>query len=175
MARLTHDRSGNAFTKTKSEVHGGGKKPWKQKGTGRARSGSARNPLWRGGGVIFGPQARVRTLQATKRLKRGALSTALGEYEQRQKLVMLDWEIPANGPKTALAHAALKSAGLLDRKISLFVPFEDATTYASFANIPSVRLLFYDQPDIFSLIQSDYWVVLKKDQEQFKGMAEQWT
>lgn len=172
---LQNWRQGTVACKGRADVAYSRKKPWKQKGTGRARSGSARNPLWRGGGVIFGPQARVRTLQATKRLKRGALSTALGEYEQRQKLVMLDWEIPANGPKTALAHAALKNAGLLDRKISLFVPFGDATTYASFVNIPSVRLLFYDQPDIFSLIQSDYWVVLKKDQEQFKGMVEQWT
>jgi large subunit ribosomal protein L4 len=172
---LQNWRQGTVACKGRADVAYSRKKPWKQKGTGRARVGSVRSPLWRGGGVIFGPQARVRTLQAMKKLKRGALATALGEYEKQQKLVMLDWQTPTNTPKTALAHAALKSAGLHDRKISLFVPFEDAMTYASFANIPTVRLLFYDQPDIFSLMQSDYWVVLKKDQEHFKGMVEQWT
>ncbi|PKN03630.1 50S ribosomal protein L4 [Candidatus Dependentiae bacterium HGW-Dependentiae-1] len=171
---LQNWRQGTVACKGRSDVAYSRKKPWKQKGTGRARAGSARSPLWRGGGVTFGPQARVRTLQAMKKLKKGALATALGEYELRQKLMMLDWQAPVQGPKTAAAYAALKNAGLIDRKITIFVPFEDATTYASFANIPTVRLLFYDQPDIFSLIQSDYWVLFKKDQEHFKGMVERW-
>jgi large subunit ribosomal protein L4 len=171
---LQNWRQGTVACKGRADVAYSRKKPWKQKGTGRARAGSARSPLWRGGGVTFGPQARVRTLQALKKLKKGAFATALGEYEQRQKLVLLDWIAPAQGPKTATAYAALKSVGLSVHKITIFVPFEDAVTYASFVNIPTVRLLFYDQPDIFSLIQSDYWVVLKKDQEHFKGMVERW-
>lgn len=172
---LQNWRQGTVACKGRADVAYSRKKPWKQKGTGRARAGSARSPIWRGGGVSFGPQARVRTLQAMKKLKRGALATALGEFEQRQKLMMLDWEAPVQGPKTSAAYAALKNAGLDGRKITIFVPFEDMTTYASFANIPTVRLLFYDQPDIFSLIQSDFWVLFKKDQEHFKGMVEQWT
>jgi len=86
---------------------------------------------------------------------------------------MLDWSA-SDTPKTSAAYAALKKAGLHDRKVTVFLPFGSIASYMSLANIPTVRILFFDQPELATLMQSDYWIVLKDDYERFKKMVEQW-
>jgi large subunit ribosomal protein L4 len=150
------------------------KKPWKQKGTGRARAGSARSPLWRGGGVIFGPQARVRKLDLTQKTKKTVLGALAAERLSAGVVGSLDWVPAQERPKTSTAYAALKKSGLANKKVTLFVLSDDAATYASFINIPNVRMLFFDQLNAFDLACSDYWLVLTRDVDRFKEVASQW-
>ncbi len=171
---LQNWRQGTVACKGRSDVAYSNKKPWKQKGTGRARAGSARSPLWRGGGVIFGPQPRVRTLKASKKTKRGALNSILYDFLNNKRVVLLNWDENIQKPNTAQAFKLLKDSSLHNEKIVLFLPSHDAVTYASYANIPNIRILFYDQPNAFDLANSDYWLVLKKDFEHFKKMVSQW-
>lgn len=168
-------RQGTVGCKERSDVARTGKKPWKQKGTGRARAGTARSPLWRGGGVTFGPQARDKTLHLSKKRRKLVLANLLKAYVENSKVIMLDWELETAQPKTAAAFSALKDAGLSDRKMVLFLPTNDQLTFASFVNIPLVRILFFDQANAFDLAKSDYWVFLKKDFNFFKEMVSKWS
>lgn len=167
-------RQGTVACKGRSDVSYSNKKPWKQKGTGRARAGSARSPLWRGGGVTFGPQPRTRTLAVTKNIRRNVLQGLLNQFLTAGKVVSLNWSLSQERPKTADAFTALKSAGLAKERLVLFVPAHDTLTYASFANIPNVRVLFFDQPNAYDLVHADRWVLLNRDVEHFKTMVEQW-
>lgn len=168
-------RQGTVAVKGRSEVARSGKKPFKQKGTGRARAGTARSPLWRGGGVTFGPQPRTRKLKVSKSIKKTALSALLYDFLNQGKIVALDWAVEGERPKTSAAHALLKRVGLVDKKLVVFLPMEDVITYASLRNLPKVQLMFFDQPNAFDLAKSDYWVFLKKDLDQFKEMVSRWT
>jgi len=170
---LQNWRQGTVACKGRSDVAHSNKKPWKQKGTGRARAGSARSPLWRGGGVIFGPQPRTRTLTVSRKLKQGVLNSMLFQFVEDGRVRYLDWQAGEN-PKTSVAFSALKNAALHDKKVTLFLPTDDAVSYASFANIPNVRILFFDQANAYDLANSDYWVLLRKDVNQFKEMAARW-
>ena len=172
---LQNWRQGTVACKGRADVAYSNKKPWKQKGTGRARAGSARSPLWRGGGVTFGPQPRTRTLKAGKQVKRNVLNSILFNFLEREKIAALPWD-PATLQKPSTAQAAnlLKNVGLDQHKVVLFLPTNDVMTYASFANIPNVRILFYDQPNAFDLVNGSCWLVLKSDLEHFKKMVSQW-
>lgn len=171
---LQNWRQGTVACKGRSEVAYSNKKPWKQKGTGRARAGSARSPLWRGGGVIFGPQPRTRTLKASTQVKRNALRSIFFDFLDHGKVVSLDWTAPMEKPRTALAFNALQNAGLHNEKLTLFLPMDDAISRASFANIPQVQVLYFDQPNAYDLVNCKKWVFFKKDAENFKKMVSQW-
>lgn len=171
---LQNWRQGTVACKDRSEVAFSNKKPWKQKGTGRARAGSARSPLWRKGGVIFGPQLRTRTLKVAKKVKGAIMNNFLFDFVDSGKIAWLDWHIDQVQPKTSLAYNALKNAGITNERVTLFLPANDSLTYGSFANIPNVRILFFDQPNAFDLAKSDRWVFLKRDLDHFKGMVSQW-
>ena|SRR5579872_1045793 len=166
-------RQGTVACKGRSDVAHSNKKPWKQKGTGRARAGSLRSPLWRGGGVIFGPQPRVRTLTVSRKLKKGVLNSLLFQFVEDGRVRYLDWQ-SGEAPKTTAAYSALKEASLHDKKLTLFLPVDDVISFASFANLPNVRILFFDQSNAYDLANSDYWIVLRKDVDQFKEMASRW-
>lgn len=170
---LQNWRQGTVGVKTRAEVSLTGKKPFKQKGTGRARAGSARSPLWRKGGVAFGPQPRTRQLKVTKKMQKGLLRSLFADYALNNKVYVLDWQVSSEKPKTSQAYKTLKSVGLADKKISLFVPFQDRLTYASFVNLPNVNVMFFDEPNLFDLTGHD-WLVLNKDLEAFKQMVSQW-
>ncbi len=161
-------RQGTVSCKGRADVDRSNKKPWKQKGTGRARSGSARSPLWRGGGVIFGPQPRTKTLKITKKLKKRVLKNIFFDFLTSGKLLCPDWSMKDNKPSTAAAYKLLKELNLLNKKITLFIPVQDKLTYASFTNIPQVRILYFDQLNAFDLTDNDYLLILKKDFEEFK-------
>lgn len=167
-------RQGTVSCKGRSDVSRSGRKPWKQKGTGRARAGSARSPIWRGGGVTFGPQPRSRSLTVSKKLKRVVFRGLLLKYLGDKKVTLLNWAPKENKPKTSAAYAALKESGLHGQKIVLFLPMSDFISRASCANIPNVNILFFDQANAFDLANSSYWVYLKKDADAFKTMVLQW-
>lgn len=171
---LQNWRQGTVACKGRSDVAYSNKKPWKQKGTGRARAGSARSPLWRGGGVIFGPQPRTRVLKTGKNAKRGVLNTLFFDYLKNGKVAALAWDAALEKPKTSQAFNLLKKVGLHQEKVVLFLPTNDVVSYASFSNIPNVRILYYDQPNAFDLANGTQWLVLNKDLEHFKKMVSQW-
>lgn len=172
-ALLQNWRQGTVACKGRSDVARANRKPWKQKGTGRARAGSARSPLWRGGGVTFGPQPRVRTLGVSQKLKQGVLNTLLFNFVEKGNVHSLEW-IAGDLPKTAGAQTALKQAGLHNKKITLFLSTDDMIAYASFVNLPNVQILFFDQANAYDLAASTSWVFLKKDFDRFKEMASRW-
>lgn len=167
-------RQGTVACKGRSDVAYTNRKPWKQKGTGRARAGSARSPLWKGGGAIFGPQARVRTVTMPKQMKRKVLLSMLANNLDQKNVICADWELSSEQPKTAQAQELVNTPGLANKKIVLFVAPYDFHSALSFANIPNVRPLSFDQVNAYDLANSDCWLFLKKDFDQFRGMVSQW-
>ena len=138
-AQMAGKRSGSASTKTRAEVRGGGRKPWRQKGTGRARHGSIRSPIWRGGGVAHGPKPRDYRQRTPAKMRRLALRSALSARASEQALwavTALDWE----APRTKSAVALLEAIGL-GGKTLLVVKRLGGTEDRSFRNIPTVRMV----------------------------------
>lgn len=174
-ALLTSWRQGTVGCKDRAEVARSGKKPWKQKGTGRARAGTARSPLWRGGGVIHGPQARVHKAKVSQRARLNSFGVLLNQYMDNGSVYSADWSVAGNVPKTKNAFGLLRDAQLVNqKKVILFLTVEDRIHYASFANIPNVHLMFFDQPNVYDLARASRWVFLQKDVEQFKKMVMRW-
>lgn len=168
-------RQGTVGCKTRGEIAFSNKKPWRQKGTGRARCGSRRSPLWRKGGVVFGPQPRVGTLKLNKKVKRHVLQAMLINQLVNKNVFALDWNLEQEVPKTAHAFKILKAAGLDCKNIVLFVTHDDVQTHAAFYNLPSVRMLSFDQPNALDLAYGDCWIVLEKDVDAFKKMVGAWN
>jgi len=167
-------RQGTVSCKARSDVTSSTKKPWKQKGTGRARAGSARSPIWRGGGVTFGPQARVKRLRVAKRTKKRVLGDILLDYLKDKKVSCLNWSLKTDRPKTSQAFKALKDAGINSDRLILFVQPNDFLTQASFSNVPNVNVMFFDQANAFDVTNGKRWVFLKKDFDAFKDMVKKW-
>lgn len=174
-ALLQNWRQGTVGCKDRSDVARTGKKPFKQKGTGRARAGTAGSPVWRGGGVSFGPQARTKTLRIAQQQKARVLMSIASQYLKNDRVLSADWIAPEDRPKTALAYALLKNMGIQDKKITLLISTYDAVSYASFANISNVRMVYFDQPNAFDLVTCDYWLVFNKDLDSLKTMVEKWS
>lgn len=173
-ALLQNWRQGTVAVKGRSDVSFSNKKPWRQKGTGRARAGSARSPLWRGGGICHGPQPRTRTLKISKFFKRGVMNSLMWDYLEQGKIVCLNSNFSPEQPKTNVAYKLLKEAGLQGKKINVFVQPNDRLSQASFANIKNVKTLFFDQANAFDLADAQSWVVLEKDMGAFKEMVNKW-
>ncbi len=173
-AMLQNWRQGTVAVKGRSDVSFSNKKPWRQKGTGRARAGSARSPLWRSGGVCHGPQPRTRTLKVSKFLKRGIMNTLFWNYLEQGNIICVERDLSIDKPKTNVAYSILKDAGLQGRKVNIFVQANDPLTQASFANIKNVRTLFFDQANAVDLAKAQSWVVLEKDMNAFKEMVSKW-
>ncbi len=136
---LANQRQGTHATKTKGLVRGGGKKPWKQKGTGRARAGSIRSPLWRGGGITFGPQPRDYSYSIPKKVKRLALLAAFQEKLASDGIVILD-NFAIEKPKTKEMVSILKSLGLDNRSVLIVLPEKEDVVTLSARNIPAVGI-----------------------------------
>ncbi len=173
-ALLQNWRQGTVGVKGRADVSLSTKKPWKQKGTGRARAGTARSPLWRGGGVTFGPQKRSKVLSISKKARKQVLAQIIAERIQNNRVIALDFAPQGDRPKTKAAAQALKQASLLDKKITLLLSPHDMITYSSFVNIPCVQVLLFDQPNAYDLINCEYWVCLNKDLDAFKEAVKQW-
>jgi large subunit ribosomal protein L4 len=156
VAQLAAKRSGTQSTKTRSEVAGGGTKPFKQKGTGRARAGSIRSPLWRGGGVALGPKPRSYAQRTPKKMKRLALRSALSDRAAEDKvLVVRSWDFDV--PSTKGAVAALDALGVTGRAL-VVVSDSDETAWKSFRNIPAVHVITPGELNTYDVLVSDYIV-----------------
>ena len=173
-ALLQNWRQGTVGVKGRSDVSLTTKKPFKQKGTGRARAGSARSPLWRGGGVIFGPQKRTRTLSIPKEAKKRILHQLLTERLENGNVIVLDWQVEGDRPRTKEAANLLKEVGLHDKKLTLLLAPGDALYYSSFSNLPNVQVLLFDQPNAYDLVNCEYWILFKKDLDAFKEAVRKW-
>lgn len=155
-AQLAARRAGTQSTKTRAEVRGGGAKPWKQKGTGRARQGSIRSPQWRGGGVALGPKPRSYSQRTPKKMIRLALRSALSDRAAENKVVVVDdWGFDA--PSTKGAIAAIGSLGI-DGKVLVVLGPDDEAAWKSFRNLPEIQLIEVGELNAYDILCND-WVV----------------
>jgi large subunit ribosomal protein L4 len=146
-------RSGTASTKTMGEVAGSGKKPWRQKGTGRARAGSFRSPLWRGGGVVFGPKPRDFSKKVSKSTKRLALRKALTERLKSGDVLVLD-EIKLEAPKTKQFIGVLKALGI-ERTALFVIDGADENFRLASRNVPDIEITTSSLVNTYQLLRSD--------------------
>ncbi len=155
LAGMAALRRGTHSTKTRGEVSGGGKKPWRQKGTGRARQGSNRSPQWAGGGVVHGPRPRDHDMRVNKKMKRGALRSALTDALVSGKLVVLD-DLSITVPKTKTAVDVI-TALELDGRILLVLPSpsETGAVEKSFRNIAGVRIAYAKSLGVYEVVAAD--------------------
>jgi large subunit ribosomal protein L4 len=155
-AQLAAARAGTQSTKTRAEVRGGGAKPWRQKGTGRARQGSIRSPQWRGGGVALGPKPRSYRQRTPKKMVRLALRSALSDRAAEGRVAVVSrWDFAA--PKTREARLALSALGVDGRVLWVLGP-EEAVAAKSFRNLPEVHVLAVGELNAYDVLCSD-WVV----------------
>lgn len=152
-AQLAARRRGTQSTKTKSEVRGGGGKPWRQKGTGRARHGSIRNPQWRGGGLALGPKPRSYRQRTPRKMIRLALRSALSDRARDDKVVVVDrWRFDA--PRTKEAVAVL-DALKLDGRVLVVTERDQPEVWKSFRNLPRVHLISPGELNAYDVLVSD--------------------
>jgi len=150
--QLTNARQGTASSKTRSEVRGGGRKPWRQKGTGRARAGSIRSPLWRGGGVIFGPKPREFNLKMNRKERRLALRTALASRAE-DLIVVEDFVEQLPRPKTKDLVQAMSRWGIeAESKILLILPQKEEMVYLSARNLSTLKLIVATNLNVSDLL-----------------------
>lgn len=155
-AQLAAARSGTQSTKTRAEVRGGGAKPWRQKGTGRARQGSSRAPHFTGGGVALGPKPRSYSQKTPKKMIQLALRSALSDRAAEGKVVVIDtWSFTA--PRTKDALAALSALGL-DGKVLVVLGDDEEAAAKSFRNLPAVHVLGAGQLNPYDVLCAD-WIV----------------
>ena len=158
--QLAATRQGTAKTKTRAEVSGGGKKPWKQKGTGRARSGSNRSPIWRGGGIVFGVTPRDYTFKINKKERELALKSALSAKAQAKELVVLD-NIDLKDLKTKDLKAILNKLDLVGKV--LFVTADDAENlYMASRNLGYTYVIMANEINCYDIVNADYLVCDEK-------------
>lgn len=155
--QLANARLGTHDTKTRSEVRGGGRKPWRQKGTGRARQGSIRAPQWRGGGTVFGPTPRSYRKKMPRKMRRQALRSALSVKAADSQLVLLD-SLEMAEPKTKEVAAVLDRLGI-DSSALILLPQRDEIVLRSVRNLPKVQTLVAQYLNVRDLLQFDYIVL----------------
>ena len=156
VAQLAAARAGTQSTKTRAEVSGGGAKPFKQKGTGRARAGSTRSPNWRGGGIALGPKPRKYDQRTPKKMKKLALRSALSDRFADDKVVVVDaWNFDT--PSTSSARKALEALGVTGRALVVLTP-DDTTAWKSFRNLETVHVLTIGELNTYDVLVSDFVV-----------------
>ncbi len=154
--QLANRRAGTAATKNKALVSGGGKKPFKQKGTGRARAGSSRSPLWRHGGTIFGPMPRDYSYSIPKKEKRAALAAALSAKVQDNRLVLLD-KLGLAGPRTKEMAGLLKNLGVAETALVL-IAGENKNVALATRNMQTVKVLRMENINVYDLLKYRYLI-----------------
>ena len=159
VAQLAAARQGTHKTKTRGEVSGGGKKPYRQKGTGRARQGSLRAPQYAGGGVVHGPQPRSYVQRTPKKMKAAALRGALSDRLSHGRVQVVSGFVDGDVPRTKDAIAVLATAiGDLGRPVLVVAHRDDEITWKSLRNVPGVHVLTEDQLNTYDVLASDHVV-----------------
>lgn len=153
--QMNNARQGTASSKTRAEVSGGGRKPWRQKGTGRARAGSIRSPLWRGGGVIFGPKPRDYSVKMNRKERRLALRTAF-QNRMEDLIVVEDFADQLSRPKTKELLQAMSRWGIdPESKVLLIVAERDENVYLSARNLSRLKLISAGNLNIYDILAAD--------------------
>lgn len=158
-AQLAAARRGTAKTKTRAEVRGGGKKPWRQKGTGRARIGSIRAPHWTGGGTVFGPVPRDYSFNVPKKMRRVALRSILSSKARDGRLIILD-DFGLAEPRTKDAVQVLKNLDAT-KKTTVIVGVNQDAAVRSVRNIDNVRIIYSSEINAYDLLDNEYLVMTR--------------
>ena len=167
--QMANRRQGTSSTKTRGEVRGGGRKPWRQKGTGRARQGSRRSPLWVGGGTTFGPKPRSYAMNLTKKMRAGALVSALSDRAQEGRVVLID-RIGFEEPKTKGAIALLARLGVAGSVLVVVGSSEyGRAVKKSFTNLPYVKCIAGCGVNVYDVLRHDYLVMTTGAVEELRG------
>ena len=163
---LSSQRKGTASTKNRALVRGGGAKPWRQKGTGRARAGTRRSPLWRGGGTIFGPMPRDYSFALPKKVKRAALRAALSLKHQEGKLILLN-DFPLEGFKTRQVLEVLRRFQVEDALIIT----DEKRPYLerSARNIPGIEVIRYEGLNVYNILNHEHLILIRPAIEKIQG------
>lgn len=157
-AQLAAKRQGNASTKGRSEVRGGGRKPWRQKGTGRARHGSIRSPLWVGGGITFGPKPRSYKKKINKKTKKLALRSILSAKYDAGEIKVVE-KLSFTEPKTQEAAKFLNNLDLKDKKVLVILPEKDKNAYLSIRNIENAKTMVIDGINAYDLLDNEMIII----------------
>lgn len=160
LAQLANERQGNASVKGKGEVSGGGRKPWRQKGTGNARHGSIRSPIWKGGGSVFGPRPRDYGIDLNKKQKRLAIKMAFADKLKNEKIVVID-SIKMSKPKTKDFAKILGNLKLADQ-VLLVMEKGDETVQKSASNLKNVKVITVNNINVHDLIKYDSLLITKE-------------
>lgn len=155
---LANKRQGTASTKERGEVRGGGRKAYKQKGTGMARRGSIRSPLLKGGGTVFGPKPRTYTVRLTKKAKRLARMSALSLKASEDAIRIIE-DFSFEEPKTKEIVSILLSFGIADKKVLLLTKETDSVIYKSANNLKNVRVLEASKPSTYEIMNADILLI----------------
>jgi large subunit ribosomal protein L4 len=167
--QMGNRRQGTHSTKTRGEVAGGGRKPWRQKGTGRARAGSRRSPLWVGGGTMFGPKPRSYETKLTKKMRLGALASALSDRARDGKLLLVD-RIDFEEPKTKAAVALLDRLGVGGSALVIVSADEyQRPVKKSFTNLPRVKCIAGAGANVYDILRHDHLVMTVGAVEELQG------
>ena len=170
VAQMNARRAGTHDTKTRGEVRGGGRKPYRQKGTGRARQGSIRAPHYSGGGVVWGPHPRSYEQKVPKKVRTLALRSALSDRARDERIVVIE-ALTFEEPKTKLAAETLSTAGITGTTL-LVLGEQNDTVAKSFRNLPEVHVITVEHLNVYDIIARD-WLVLTKDAlEKLNARAE---
>src|SRR6266571_2746160 len=153
-AQLVNRRQGNASTKTRAEVSGGNKKPYRQKGTGRARQGSTRSPQFRHGGVVFGPKPKVYHQDVPKKMRRLAIKSALSDKVANEKLIVLN-DLTVEAPRTKDMVAILDKLPVDGKRVLMMLPQRDENVLLSLRNIPSAKAQHVSSINVVELLKHD--------------------
>jgi large subunit ribosomal protein L4 len=165
LSQMAKRRSGTAAVKNRTAVSGGGKKPWKQKGTGRARAGSSRSPLWRGGGIVFGPTPRSYEIAVPKKVRKLALCSALSMKLKENKILIIDkLEFPVI--KTKAVVSILKQLGLSN---VLIIEQENLNLEMSARNVPHVKVLRPEGLNVYDVLKYEHIVITQPCVEKLQG------
>ena len=167
-----NQRLGTASTKTRSEVSGGGRKPWRQKGTGRARQGSIRAPQWRGGGVVFGPTPRSYKFKVNRKVVINALRSLLVDRFQNNNLVVVD-KIELQDFKTKSLVEVLKNLNAVDKKVIIITNEEDFNLSIAGRNIPNVYVQTRNHLSVYDLINANMYIATEEVIKEYEKHIEE--
>jgi large subunit ribosomal protein L4 len=156
---LANQRQGTQSAKTRADVRGGGRKPWRQKGTGRARQGSIRAPQWKGGGVVFAPKPRDYSYSIPKKIKRLALKSALSSKVQDKEIIVVD-RLVLEQPKTKEMIKVLKNLNS-GKKTLVVIPERDEAVVRAAANIPGVKTAYVNTINVYDILNCDSFLITK--------------